>query len=249
MCSLFPSLDSSVDMSAPHLSSPSLRFPFPLLREGGRRDKGGRWRKTAENANTGPRFFLVTDQASLHHLSLSSVLRTIPALFLCVACRLDIIKPLTSRKPSSAPCPVKRWEQPGDQRGIYGCGACRLLCRWSRTEQGREEGVVGHHFYVCGQTVQHFFALALCQQPTPLSLFPLWELLPPSRSDRERLETKEEKYRRLLGLLSLLKQDIPWKRRGGGEIELNLSIYVRPIQTSVHVIEIKRHIPEVKLKF
>ncbi len=78
-------------------------------------------------------------------------------------------------------------------------------------EAGQSRGGRGHHFYVRGQTVLHFFALALCQQPTPLSLSPLWELLPPSRSDRERLETKEEKYRRPLGLLSLLKQDILWR--------------------------------------
>ena len=63
-------------------------------------------------------------------------------------------------------------------------------------------------FYDCGRTVQCFFALALCQQPTPLSQSASWELLPPSRSNRERLETREEKYRRPLGLLLLLKQDI-----------------------------------------
>lgn len=93
----------------------------------------------------------------------------------------------------------KEKKSPGDQIGMFCCRAKNLVCRWRRAV--REEERVG-------QTVRLFLASALRRQPTPLSLSTPWELLPPSRSDRKALKTKEEKYKHPLGLLSLLKQDI-----------------------------------------
>lgn len=131
-------------------------------------------KKGAANANTGPWLFLVTDQASLHPPPFCNWLRTISPLFLCLACLHYIRKSLTFRKP---------WGGGGGERHRARLPKRNLwlqgqkICFADEAGQSRG-GIGGHHLYVCGQTVQHFFALALCQQPTPLSLSPSWELLP-----------------------------------------------------------------------
>lgn len=198
----FPSLDSSVYMSTPLSLFSLIAFSSSLLREGRRKDEGGRWRKGLKMQIKVCSSFLW--QIRPHYTHLSFAIGSGQSL--CLACLHYIKKPFTSCKPSSAAGPVKRREQTPrwPKRDLWLQGTRFVLqTKWDRAGE-----VGGHHLYVCGQTVQYFFALAPCQQPTPLSLSASWELLPPSRSDRGRLETKEEKYKHPLELLSLLKQDI-----------------------------------------
>lgn len=83
-------------------------------------------------------------------------------------------------------------------------------------EAGQSREVPGHIFISVVRWC--FFVL-------PLSLSPLWELQPPSHSDRERLETKEEKYRRPPAFETRYTVE-----RGGGGIILKPSIHVRLTQ-------------------
>lgn len=171
------SLDSYAYTSSPPLFPLSWHFFFSLL-QGEGKDKGGRGKRMGLKMQIQV-FGSSLWQIRPHYSPISPLqLAGRSALSfsaLLVFITLWYLSPLVN--PPLFPGPVRRGEQPGDQREICGCRACDLLCRWSRTEMGR----CRHHFYVCGQTALHFFAFALCQQPTPLSLSALWELLPPSQ--------------------------------------------------------------------
>lgn len=180
---------------------PLIAFSFSLLWEGGRKDKGGRRRRKGLKMQIQVRgSFLWQIRPHYTHLSFAIGSAWSPLLFRWLACLHYIMKFFTSLSRTGETLRTARWP-----KGNLWLLGTRSALQMKQDRAGEVGGIV---FMSVVRTVQHFFALALCQQPTPLSLSPSWELLPPSRSDRERLKTKEEKYRRPLGLLSLLKQDI-----------------------------------------
>lgn len=105
---------------------------------------------------------------------------------LLVFITLWYLSPLVN--PPLFPGPVRRGEQPGDQREICGCRVRQRCCLWSDSA-----------------AFLRFCALPAAHTSLFICLVGVATTFSASPYNSKRLETKEEKYRRPLGQLSLLK--------------------------------------------